>query len=749
MKAVSRGSAGRVRSVALTVFGKAPFQAEFLDPLGFETELLIRTRHAFIESMEHANKEWQLWNNGDGKSPPAPEKVLSGFDHAFVWLRPDRTLFGRLWNSEDQVKRRFPLVVCAEITGASLESVLNRLWPALEELQMPLQKVTGIEDIKVLCQQAQRDAITALSNAPEQADNSSPEARKLFLNRPEFGPEKQGWFRIFHSIQQVFTPNLGTEIIRVRVPLGTSSRTEGVRLWAELLQVVAGSAPIWLIARNGCNWLDVGVGEPSPEVLTCLQASTKAVPLATEIPYEIAPEVPKRFAEIEALWLAGRRKRNSKKILLAAVIIALASLAIWLVFLRSRPRTNPGQVEKANASAQPATGAPALNSNQTQNGQAIATPSAIPASIATNNVASSVPESHSETPVTLGAKTNIEAINNPELARTLASAQEAERAGNFTNALTLYWAAQKLNPTDLTLLERIKALTPKAQEQTRLAEEQGRRQQAVDNNFRLAMDSAAAAVARSDYSNALVFYQQALTNKDDPTARAGRAEMQQKMQTAARQFQEALAAARAAEQAKDYPKALAAYQAAQALQKDDLQIADRIKVLTGKADGQNGANLAQAQQEKTALEQFGSLLAAGKEAEQAGNFTNALNSYNAAQQMRPTNAEVAALIEGVTPKAEQQQRDNAGLAGASKLQLLDGQLEVLMVTFGLTKSDQAKTDLGRKTQVISGALSMTDLNNYLRAVSRLESAYKAGGWLEQEQRNDKIKKLVSSIQMRN
>lgn len=726
-----RGS-GRVRSVALTVFGKAPFQAEFLEPLGSDTELLIRTRHAFIESMEQANKEWQLWKNGDGKTSPAPEKVMPGFDHSFVWLRPDRILFGRLWNSEDQVKRRFPLVVCAEVTGATLESVLDHLWPALEKLQIPLQKVTGIEDIKELSQRAAREASTLLNKEAGQshAENSSPETRKLFLERPEFGPEKQGWLRIFHSIQQVFTDNIANQRIQVRVPLGTSSRAEGVRLWAELLAVlVGGSAPIWLIIRNGSNWLDVGVGEPGPEVLTCLQASTKALPLATEIPYEIAPEVPKRFAELEAFWLTGRRKQNSKKVLLAVALIALGALAAWFVFMRGRAKIPPEQHERANpgVSASPA---PPPNIQQT-----VLPPTNAEAMPRTNSVGSAQ-EGRSETPPPLEPK-----LNNPELTRALAAAQEAEKSANFTSALAFYWGAQKLDPTDLALVERIKALTPKAQEQTRLAEEQGRRQQVLDANFRRAMDSAAAAAARSDYSNASMGYRQALLIKDDPAARAGQAEMQQKMQAAATQFQDALTAARQAEAAKDYPKALVAYRTAQAIQKDDAQIADRIKALTG--------NMAQAQEENRAAEQFGSLLTAGKQAEQAGNFTNALNSFKVAQQIRPTNAEVQALIEEVTPKAEKQQRDTAEMATTSKLQSLDGELEVLMVRFGLVRSDQAKTELARKTQLISGALSMADLNNYLRAVSRIESAYKAGGWLEQEQRNEKIKKLIASIQTRN
>jgi Flp pilus assembly protein TadD len=277
----------------------------------------------------------------------------------------------------------------------------------------------------------------------------------------------------------------------------------------------------------------------------------------------------------------------------------------------------------------------------------------------------------------------------------------------------------------------------------------------VDNDFRKAMDSASTAASAGNYSNALAAYQGAVKIKDDPQARAGVAAMQQKIQEAinralkeqqtAKQFQEALDQAKQAEQAGDYAAALGGYKSAQTVRPEDPQVAGKIKALTKQMDERKRADEARRQQQNAEAEQFDKALASGKRAEQAGNLTNALAAYQTAQRIRPADTNVAARIQAITPKVEQQARLGAGKAKEGKLQTLDSELEVLMVRFGRLKPESAKTERARKESANKGQLTLEGQDWYNNKVKELEEEYKTGGWLDQDQRAEKLNLLKGDI----
>src|SRR5712672_1699593 len=150
---------------------------------------------------------------------------------------------------------------------------------------------------------------------------------------------------------------------------------------------------------------------------------------------------------------------------------------------------------------------------------------------------------------------------------------------------------------------------------------------------------------------------------------------------------------------------------------------------------------AKVQAEQNETDRFNALVAAGKESEKAANFTNAMASYREALTLRPTNAELTVLIRDLTAKADQQ---NPEINKTARLRVLDDQLEILMVTYGLLKPAQAKSEQAKEAHFLSGGLSMEDVRHYLDTVSKLRTEFEAGGWLNQE-RAEKIKKLVASI----
>jgi len=764
LKELSQVRVGRSARAAMAFFGKHPAFADFVPRIGAETETLVRTKQILLSGLEEQKRQWEELG---------PEKLLQGFDHWFLWLRRKDLLFGLLWNSKDAVGREDAAGVCIDAKGVTTHFVISELRPALEKLQTSLQESKEVGRVESSCQSAREELKRLVANALLE-DVRNREAQKLFLERPEFGPERQGWLRILHALRSVLkgTPGPRTGVcVHLRVPLGTASRSESLRLWTEFLRhAVPSGASILAISRNGCSWLDLIVGEPAPKAFRCLQADTTLIPLTTQIPYDVDAKLPDEWSRIETRWLAAREGNMRGRFGLAAAILVVVSLAGGLlVLMRRGPEQNPEGPDRKNVRMTPiGRSATPVQSNQTQPivQSALPVTNAVLAAV-TNLVASptnrQTPDTGSKGPpdtkAQVESKPTPEPPPNPELEKALTSARQAEKTGDFTNALALFWAAQKLNPGDANLLDHIKDLTPKAQEQNRLAQQQARNQEIIEGEFRKAMDSAAANAAAGNYSNALAGYQGALKIKGDPAAQAGIAAMQQKIQEAsdrdlkqqqeARQFEDALALARKAEDAKDYDAALAAYQSAQAIRKEDSQVADRIKALTSQIEEQKRAEAARIDLARKEEERFRSAIAAGKASEQAGDFTNALSSYKVAQQMRPTDTELSAYIEEVSPKAEQQAKLAAEKNKESRLPVLDSQLESLMVNFGLLKRDEAKTVLGSKAQYISGVLSMKDLNNYLGAVAKMEAEYKSGGWLSQDQRAEKIKKLINTIQNRN
>jgi tetratricopeptide (TPR) repeat protein len=723
------------RAVPVALFGKHPLQNEYLPTFGAENEVLIQIRHIFIGGIGEARKDWERWETSSSN------KLLAGFDHDFLWLRPGAMVFGAMWSSKDQVNRLDPLVLCGDGGAGSQETVGNSLWAALHELGSPLQEAREIGQLKRILLEAQEklSAIIALGSVKGESPEAQKQARKSFFERPEFGPERRGWLRILHELRLVlrgFSRSKENGSAQVRVPLGADSPFEALSLWADVLrEALLPKLPILLIARNNSPWLDVIIGEPGANSFRCLQASAKAIPLATDTPYDIAPELSERLQQIETALLGPGKRHVPAKWLMTAAVLVLAGVGLVLLLASRQTHSNAQRPAAANALAAPRVEA---EEPKPQGTSAPAPAAAISLSVS----------NHSKAEV----KTTNHPPANPEFEKALAIARMAEVSKNFTNALALYWAAQKLNPADVAVIERIKELTPRAQEQMR-------QQERIQKQFNEAISTAEAAAAVSNYTNALADYQSALKIKEDPRAQAGIAAMQLKIreqsertvkeQQLVRQFEQSLQTAVKAEQAKDYPAALAAYQAALNIRTNDAQVTGRIKALTQQIDDEKRAEAMRLKQQQDQAEELTASLAAAREADKAGNFTNALAAYQKAQKLKPAGDDIQQHIQELTTKAELHQRAGETNAGDATLQKLDSELEVLMVNFGLAKPEAAKTEKGKKAQLVVGVLSMEDLNPYLAKVSSLEVELRKGGWITQDQRAEKLKKLKNAIQSRN
>ena len=100
--------------------------------------------------------------------------------------------------------------------------------------------------------------------------------------------------------------------------------------------------------------------------------------------------------------------------------------------------------------------------------------------------------------------------------------------------------------------------------------------------------------------------------------------------------------------------------------------------------------------------------------------------------------------------AENQSKD-AKATNKRSLQELDTDLEVLLVSFNVLKPTDPKiqSEKARKATVFSaGAMESDAQEYYLRELGKLETEYKQGNWLSQNDRAKSIKKLRDTIRIR-
>ncbi|MEY2427156.1 MAG: hypothetical protein QOJ40_41 [Verrucomicrobiota bacterium] len=337
--------------LTLAVFGKHPGWDDHLPGIGVETEALAHVKQAFYVSGIGGQIDSAAWEKLE------VDKRLEEFDHIFLWLRQGHSLVGQLWSSTDGKGRlNYPMVLCVDGEGVSPGAMLRSLRPGLDRLRDACQATTSADKVIENCRIAQEQIRAILSDPSVRTAEATPpiEARRGFLDRPELGPERLGLLRVLHELGSAPGVSFNgrpsesgsgnnTRSRHLRLPLASDSRSQSLLLWASFLRcAVPESVPLLLMARRGVKWLDVVIGEPASDDLFCLQASTTALPLATEIPYDIAPELNAALQKLEAKFL----ELDSGAIPQAAAASQKAEVA-------PEPRPAAPQERPANAPTKP------------------------------------------------------------------------------------------------------------------------------------------------------------------------------------------------------------------------------------------------------------------------------------------------------------------------------------------------------------------------------------------------------------
>ncbi len=315
LKASGRSAAppGEPR-LTLAALGKHPGWDDHIPGIGVETEALAHIKQALYVSGIGGQIDAGAWEKLDA------EKRLDGFDHVFLWLRAGHILLGQFWSSTDGKGRpKYPMVLCVDGEAVSTAFMLGKLRPGLDRLRDACKAASTAEKVINLCHAAQDQLRGLLSTPSARGDEIGPplDARQHFLGSLGVGPERVALLRVLHELSSV--PGLalkanGLEVAspaglrsrNLRLPLAGDSRSQALLLWTVFLRcALPQTVPLLFIARRGVPWLELIVGEPVTDDFFCLQASPKALPLATEIPYDIAPELKTLARELETRFLGA------------------------------------------------------------------------------------------------------------------------------------------------------------------------------------------------------------------------------------------------------------------------------------------------------------------------------------------------------------------------------------------------------------------------------------------------------------
>jgi formylglycine-generating enzyme required for sulfatase activity len=304
---VPRPAPGTSKQIFLGAFGKHPGWDDHVEDLGLETFSLVEAKKLFYVQGIGGEIDSGAWEKLD------ESQRLPAFKHVFVWQRPGQYLVGRLWSSSDGKGRtRYPMVVCAHCVGVSLAWVLDHLLPRLEQIEQACVTTQSAGDVRSILNQ-HRVNLRAVASG-QATDVSAPTLDTAFITRfaarPEFGPQQEGWLRMLYAVQSQcgafargkFNPKSVTASIRpqhIRVPCAADSIPQAILQWsAFFLSQIDPQAPLLLTVPLEEKWLDVTVGEPASQEMFCLRATPKAMPLASEVPYNLSAEFRERARQI-------------------------------------------------------------------------------------------------------------------------------------------------------------------------------------------------------------------------------------------------------------------------------------------------------------------------------------------------------------------------------------------------------------------------------------------------------------------
>lgn len=281
--------------VYVGAFGKHPAWNDHLDDIGLMTTSLAMARRSIYGSGIASQVESAAWDRA------GVERTLATFDHTLLWRRGGECVVGRLWSSRDGVGRaRYPMAVVAHCVGLKFDFVATEVMPALDTAEAGCVAATATTGVIAALAEAQRGL--RMKSGPGGGDPVAVPDSAIGVDgwTAYFSLDRTDLERVFHHLRinfAIFAPGSGkwaegegagkSRVLRLpRVP--GSTEAEALNAWLSFVETQVDPAVplLGLVHRKG-NWVDVIVGEPAGTDFFALRAAPAAMPLLTDVPYQL------------------------------------------------------------------------------------------------------------------------------------------------------------------------------------------------------------------------------------------------------------------------------------------------------------------------------------------------------------------------------------------------------------------------------------------------------------------------------
>jgi hypothetical protein len=298
MSKLGGGKSSRAPFFNLGAFGKHPGWDDHIDDLGLESPQLINAKRIFYVQGMSGNIDSGAWDH------LSEDDQLKQFRHVFAWRVGDDLIVGRLWSSSDgKGRKRYPMIVAAHAGGMPMATAFAHILPVLEKVEAQCVAATTASTVRSIMDRS-REELRAVINGREGgrdgAEASHPNPLATLASRPEMGVELRGLLAILYQVERELAPfrphskadrSMQIAPRHLRVPACAPSADEAMLLWLRfMLTQLDQNTPLCVIYPLDEQFIDLIVGEPTPTQLFCVRASTRKIPLTSEIPYNLDAE---------------------------------------------------------------------------------------------------------------------------------------------------------------------------------------------------------------------------------------------------------------------------------------------------------------------------------------------------------------------------------------------------------------------------------------------------------------------------
>ncbi len=289
---------GQGRGIFLGAFGKHPGWDDHLEEnaeapdLGVRTPSLVWTKKLLYEQGVGRNIDSGYWEKLE------PAQRLEEFRHHFLWHGETGMILGTMWSSRDGKGRaRYPMVLATHAIGTHRRWTIGSVFPRLEQLRRECQATEKAADVSGLLDRARGDLRAAVADSGR-SQSAISDLLAEFIRHPQFGADHEGVLRVCYQLQgQVGAYAPGRYSLRearsarsqeLRVPAAGREAVPIFTAWTQLIRLYVDAAvPVLAVWPEGESWLDIVIGQPSPEDFAGLRTTPLHHPCVSDVPFNL------------------------------------------------------------------------------------------------------------------------------------------------------------------------------------------------------------------------------------------------------------------------------------------------------------------------------------------------------------------------------------------------------------------------------------------------------------------------------